>query len=192
MHNANDLRAGWLVQSRTASGAKTHKHIWRLFHWSRGCVAPDASTWPNNKQTRAHTHTHKSIPCWNNHNYIQSLSVTTTPYTHKNAHTHTHKHTPMPPTLTRINTSQLTWTYPQHVWGPHNSAVFTGTAGPLRQAGCVSVHTPVPSTRRNDPHASPGGTQRDTPAWLTTWCEYHLAWPDWLQLAANRQCGGGQ
>lgn len=112
--------------------------------------------------------------------------------THTRMHTHTHKHTPMPPTLTRINTSQLTWTYPQHVWGPHNSAVFTGTAGPLRQAGCVSVHTPVPSTRRNDPHASPGGTQRDTPAWLTTWCEYHLAWPDWLQLAANRQCGGGQ
>lgn len=109
---------------------------------------------------------------------------------------HAHKHNPTPPTLTQINTSQLTWTCPQHVWGPHNSAVFTGTAWPLRQAGrradCVSAHTPVPSARRNDPHSPPGGTQCGAPAWPRTRCEYHLVWPDCQQRAANRQCGGGQ
>ncbi len=108
---------------------------------------------------------------------------------------HAHKHTKHRPTLTRINTSQLTWTCPQHVWGPHNSAVFTGTAGPLKAGGradCVSVHTPVPSARRNDPPRSPGGTHCGSPARPRTWCEYHLAWPDCLQRAANRQCGGGQ
>lgn len=67
------------------------------------------------------------------------------------------------PTLT------VTWTCPQHVWGPHNSAVFTGRAAALeaaRQADGVSVHTPVPSARKNDLHAPRG---------LRTRCETHLA-----------------
>lgn len=105
-----------------------------------------------------------------------------------------HIRTPTRPTLTRINTSQLTWTCPQHVYRPHNSAVFTGTAGPQgRQASrlCLYTHT-CPVCQEKWPPLSPGGTQCGTPAWPRTRCKYHLAWPDCLQHAANRQCGGGQ
>lgn len=57
-------------------------------------------------------------------------------YVHKHANP-AHLH------ITRVNTSQLTWTCPRHVLGPHNSVVFTGSAGPSRQAGkqTVSLNT---------------------------------------------------
>lgn len=86
-----------------------------------------------------------------------------------------HKHAnPARLHITRVNTSQLTWTCPRHVLGPHNFVVFTGSAGPSRQAGrqadCISEHTPVLSARRNDPH---------TPLGLhNVACEYYPAWPD--------------
>ena len=62
--------------------------------------------------------------------------------------------------------------------GPHNSAVFTGTAGPLKQAGpadCVSVHTPARLAGEMTLRASPEVQDVTFLYWPTTWCEYHVA-----------------
>lgn len=146
--------------------------------------------------TTTHTHTHhRSIcaPRLNNHYILspQSLGFSITPYslTHTGMQAHTHT----APTPTSINTSHLTWSCPQHVWGPHNSAVFTGTAGPSRQPGeqTVSMYT----------HLSrlPGEMIPTLPRGCTIWCSWPAKdmvwiphWPHCLQSAANRQCGGGQ
>lgn len=88
------------------------------------------------------------------------------------------KQSSMPPMLTRINTSQLTWTCPERVHRPHNSAVFTGTAGPLKQAGqqtvCLYTHLSRLAGEMTL-RASPGVQDVTLLYWPTTWCEYHVA-----------------
>lgn len=66
----------------------------------------------------------------------------------------------------------------------------TRKAGGRASRLCVCTHT-CPVYQEKWPPRSPWDTRRDTAAWLRTWCEYYQAWPDWLQLAANRQGGGG-
>lgn len=62
-----------------------------------------------------------------------------------------------------------------------------------RQASrlCLCTHT-CPACQEKWPPRSPGDAQCGAPARQRTLCEYHLAWPDCRQIAANRQYGGGQ